>query len=47
MELCIECKEKPIWVKKWKLCYTCYQRARNTGKLKELVSYSAQAQAKR
>ena len=47
MELCVECKKKKIWVKKWKLCYTCYQRARNAGKLKGLASYSAQTQTKR
>lgn len=47
MELCVECKKKKIWVKKWELCYSCYQRFRNAGKLKGMTSYTPQAKAKR
>ena len=39
MEKCIECKERPIQIKKRKLCYRCYGRLRARGTLPELSTF--------
>ena len=32
-EICIECKDNPIWIKKRKLCKSCYRILRSRGAL--------------
>ena len=38
-ELCIYCKKRPINVRKWKLCDSCYGKLRRNGKLQSIPKY--------
>lgn len=40
MELCIECKERPVHIKKRGLCGVCYQRLRKSGQIEAKFRYT-------
>lgn len=47
MGLCIECKERPIYIKKRKLCKLCYGRLRRSGKDISSIGNAPKTVAKR